>query len=54
MNSLGELDENGIKEYYSKLIQKFQVNTLQEVFNLALLSSNTLQAVTVAREPNLS
>lgn len=40
-NSFRELDENGIKECYSKLIQKFQINTLQEVVNLALLSSNT-------------
>lgn len=53
-NSFRELDENEIKECYSKLIQKFQINTLQEVVNLALLSSNTWQAVIMTREPNLS
>lgn len=30
MNSLRKLDENGIKECSSKLIQEFQINTLQE------------------------
>ena len=39
VNSLRELDENGIKECYSKLIQEFQINTLQEVVNVALSSN---------------
>jgi len=38
-HSLRELDENGIGECYSKLLQKFQINPLQEVLNLALSST---------------